>query len=831
MLVNTRSDAAFQRYLDQEEQRLHTKLYPVLVAGIRLQVNTNGVKAQTYVEERGQPILYDHYRRIYRDQYNAVVPKLTTKEAGVSDFVAEQTRALLNNASSKITNISTTLRNDITKLMLDGVAEGKSNNQIAREIRDAAPDMSKMRAATIARTETHNASMAAIVQTLKFKNVAVTQKTWWTAQDDRVRESHADVHGETIAFDDAFEVGDSQMMYPGDESLGAGPEEIINCLTGGTVIDARHILAATRHLYSGKLIQIRTARTVLEATPNHPIATPRGWVAAGALNVGDNVLYVPLGERDGAHAQVNGEDRPATLKKIFDALAATRFVDRVAAASVDFHGDRPTSDVEIVFADGVLLNNIEPGSPEGFGCFAFTKPNASIGSHCAPPQLAVIGSPPAHCSMSGGSVGAALLDGSLGGKETVASENIGGLQARSKDEPSNHAATDVKLARDARFWPTPGVESDQILDIVVRESCEHVYNLETDEGVYTANGVICHNCRCSILYETAPQEAVKPPPPPPPPEPAPEPVPVAPPKLPEEMNWHEKSFADAPQYVTDVIDNTAPLERVAFYPEGTSQYEPIGNVLTKSGGIRMKYADKSDPWAQTVWRHEFGHHWDRVQGSETGVWYWTQHLKTEAAADNKALEKLRAAGIEITSSQIDDQADVLYQQFNDYRAGGATELVALRRVLTTVFTTRQFSATDFLGFARREDGSFSNILDALRAALELKNGRLNTAMLAIRMLHPEGSKARASLVSMADYLGALTAEKTFGWGHGKAYYAPGNWDLDLTLLPISQGTEMAANHFALVGARDAFSQSSVKLLKWRAGKTWGAIDAKMRASA
>lgn len=47
--------------------------------------------------------------------------------------------------------------------------------------------------------------------------------------DRRVRHTHEMVDGETIGIYDAFEVGDALMMFPKDDSLGAGQEEIANC--------------------------------------------------------------------------------------------------------------------------------------------------------------------------------------------------------------------------------------------------------------------------------------------------------------------------------------------------------------------------------------------------------------------------------------------------------------------------------------------------------------------------------------------------------------------------------------------------------------------------
>jgi uncharacterized protein with gpF-like domain len=57
----------------------------------------------------------------------------------------------------------------------------------------------------------------------------VRTKTWWSAVDKRVRDSHKEAHCRTVPYDHPFTVGESVMMRPGDASLGAGPEEIVNC--------------------------------------------------------------------------------------------------------------------------------------------------------------------------------------------------------------------------------------------------------------------------------------------------------------------------------------------------------------------------------------------------------------------------------------------------------------------------------------------------------------------------------------------------------------------------------------------------------------------------
>ena len=56
-----------------------------------------------------------------------------------------------------------------------------------------------------------------------------TKKRWKSSRDERVRADHADVDGQVVDISRPFRVGKYMMMYPKDDSLGAGLEEIVNC--------------------------------------------------------------------------------------------------------------------------------------------------------------------------------------------------------------------------------------------------------------------------------------------------------------------------------------------------------------------------------------------------------------------------------------------------------------------------------------------------------------------------------------------------------------------------------------------------------------------------
>jgi hypothetical protein len=88
----------------------------------------------------------------------------------------------------------------------------------------------KLRGDNIARTETlsamHGGQEEALRQLTDTGGVQPEQvrRTWRTASDARVRDSHAGIDGETVGLDEMFSIG---LRFPGDP-LGP-PEEIINC--------------------------------------------------------------------------------------------------------------------------------------------------------------------------------------------------------------------------------------------------------------------------------------------------------------------------------------------------------------------------------------------------------------------------------------------------------------------------------------------------------------------------------------------------------------------------------------------------------------------------
>lgn len=131
----------------------------------------------------------------------------------------------------------------LRKILAAGTEEGLTVSQIASRIEAAIPDMTKLRARRIARTEVlsaiNRATLAGALAAAYDMGVGL-KKVWFTNLDGRERDQHHLMNGVTVEADEPFVLPSTaserggEMMHPGDGSLGAYPESIINCRCGLT---------------------------------------------------------------------------------------------------------------------------------------------------------------------------------------------------------------------------------------------------------------------------------------------------------------------------------------------------------------------------------------------------------------------------------------------------------------------------------------------------------------------------------------------------------------------------------------------------------------------
>ena len=325
-----------------------------------------------------------------------------------------------------------------------------------------------------------------------------------------------------------------------------------NCFPAGTIVSGPRAIGSTSRWYEGDLVEISfSSGAFLSVTPNHPILTPEGWVAAGELREGGDVICRRAAQGEQLPIHPDYDDTPSLIEDVAKSFGGTLFMPTVSVpvAAEDFHGDGIGSKVCVVRTNGLLWDSgyssfAEPNSKQFFGgrnteppFLTSLRALASFGPWLDSPSDGIVG---------GFSLGASLLRSHSSGsdepgftprsrghfvrEETATNEcapdpermahrelvftgresfeNLlvadGDLTRRAvpefdagfREALSHRESIDVELASDCAYRLPAGISNDRILNTKVISFSGHVYNLQTKDGWYIANGIVTHNCEC-----------------------------------------------------------------------------------------------------------------------------------------------------------------------------------------------------------------------------------------------------------------------------------------------------------------------------------------------
>lgn len=370
-------------------------------------------------------------------------------------------------------------------------------------------DVSAMRTARTLITSVQNGGRMDAFRRAEGLGIELT-KVWLATPDSRVRDSHARLDGEERKTDDEFSNG---CRYPGDPN--GEPEEVYNCFLPNTKIASdSEIVRSYKHKYKGKIISIKTASGVeFSCTPNHPILTLNGWTAAESLNNGDNILVTFGGGNEIFRRNPNiNHTFPSldTIHKFFDEFGSKR----TCTLGVNFHGDIPTSDVEIITHKRLLRGNQNSSRRNGVNKFLLKRSDKSFMSQGTFIEhfRGIIKT--SFCDIRSVSQLFSFFLGRLGHPEIhslrpIALFNSGGMQPL-----QNNISRYTELFSDCIDGFTGLICSDNIISIDVSSGSSHVYNLQTKNGYYFVNSIIpqkgkkgngvfaiSHNCRCTLITQ------------------------------------------------------------------------------------------------------------------------------------------------------------------------------------------------------------------------------------------------------------------------------------------------------------------------------------------
>jgi hypothetical protein len=153
---------------------------------------------------------------------------------GVIDFELAVAEWIRTEGLKKAKTIVGTSKKELRGLIARLEGEGLGVEAIGRDLRKAAPTLSAQRARTIARTETHNAATWANQEVARSTGLELV-KFWLAHPGPRTRPDHWAANDQQRHLDEPYDVGFAQLMRPGDSSLGAGPEQTIECRCGEAI--------------------------------------------------------------------------------------------------------------------------------------------------------------------------------------------------------------------------------------------------------------------------------------------------------------------------------------------------------------------------------------------------------------------------------------------------------------------------------------------------------------------------------------------------------------------------------------------------------------------
>jgi HK97 family phage portal protein len=143
-------------------------------------------------------------------------------------FAHEVRRYLLTQSSRKIKGIQESTLRSVRAELIRGVDSGEGIDKLSPRVGKFLEKLYPHRAEVVARTEVLTASNLASDIAARSTGVA-NRKEWIATRDERTRDTHTSVDAQIVPMDEAFQVGGSQMMFPGDSSMNAPAEEIIQC--------------------------------------------------------------------------------------------------------------------------------------------------------------------------------------------------------------------------------------------------------------------------------------------------------------------------------------------------------------------------------------------------------------------------------------------------------------------------------------------------------------------------------------------------------------------------------------------------------------------------
>lgn len=292
--------------------------------------------------------------------------------AGIAwDITHPLSKALLEATGARTgERLGNTIRPVLQDTLAVAYAEGLSVDDAADLIRtkfvEAAPGQADM----LARTDLNSLSNGGSVMAAQM--VGVTTKEWLTAEDDKVRETHADADGQQVPIDQPFDVGGEQLDYPGDPA--GSDDEVCNCRC--SVVYSDPDVGEPDDMPEGETAsagaRIPSRDFAVFAPPPPPILHRKGFArsvppvtAAASSGWVSDLAFEGMATEDGRYilpGALTWRELPLSLGAMFDtphadmvmAAPVVGRIDQIEKADMDMAGEPMAAGVTAIRGYGVF---------------------------------------------------------------------------------------------------------------------------------------------------------------------------------------------------------------------------------------------------------------------------------------------------------------------------------------------------------------------------------------------------------------------------------------------------------------------------------------------
>jgi len=427
----------------------------------------------------------------------------------ILETISPLTAAVVNNFTSDMAKI-------IQTEVSIGLTNGDSTFEVARRLRDKfkSSNMSLARAERIATTEMNTAS--ALAQRIRGDEVErenpQVRKIWINSHKPNARVTHIAVERASSArplrMNEFFNVAGESAQYPRDTTLSA--KNRVNCFIPSTKVQGDFV-GGLKVKYVGPVIEINTrSGSRLTVTPNHPVLTTSGLLAAHHLREGFNLIHNSGTIKDSSIPSPghNYKNSPARIDEVFHSLRSKgRLVNR-ECMSDDLHGDGAwaNGDIEIIKTNSLLpQNTIAMTLKHRIKSFFIFPAMSNIFKSCLSSlefflitMLSTLGSFVSRFDLFGYRNLAFTSDRfplSLSIFRSTSNLDTGIGKGPGYDRSANIKILRQSLDRGSRF-----VSSDSIVEIREYEFSGHVYDLQSKTGLIVAENLYASNCGCTLVF-------------------------------------------------------------------------------------------------------------------------------------------------------------------------------------------------------------------------------------------------------------------------------------------------------------------------------------------